>query len=62
MSEYKCCASVDGICRNVYGFGAKCNGYSKECKLRPAYRNAQTVAESAAKSIRNAFGIKGDCE
>ena len=62
MSEYKCCASVYGICRNIYGFGAKCNGYSKECKLRPAYRNVQTAAENAAKTLRNAFGIKGDCE
>ena len=62
MNEYKCCASVGGVCHNRYGFGARCNGYSKECKLRPAYRTIQTAAESAAKSIRNVFGIKGDCE
>lgn len=62
MSEYKCYASVDGICHNQYGYGVRCNGYSKDCKLRPAYRTMQTAAENAAKTIRNVFGIKGDCE
>lgn len=62
MSEYKCCASIDGICHNAHGYRTRCNGYSKDCKLRPAYRTMQTAAENAAKTLRNAFGIKGDCE
>ena len=49
MSEKKCLASQDGICRNVYAGGIRCNGYSKECKLRPAYKTLQNGAEGYAK-------------
>lgn len=35
----KCMASEDGICRNIYAFGLKCDGHSSECKLRPHYLN-----------------------
>ena len=55
---YKCMASQDGICRNAYAFGAKCNGYSEKCRLRPYYNNV----ESTIDSIRRAFGIVGDKE
>lgn len=62
MSEYKCCASINGVCHNAYAFYVKCNGFSKECKLRPAYESMQITAQKAVKLIRNAYGIKGDCE
>lgn len=59
---YKCTASIDGICRNVWGNGTKCNGYSSKCSLRPTYERLYRVADSLEKSIKNALGIKGDCE
>lgn len=62
MNENKCMASQDGICRNAYAFGVRCNGYSKECKLRPHYTNVENACKGAIESIRNAFGIKGDLE
>lgn len=62
MSDLKCCASVDGICQNVYGYGTRCNGYSQECKLRPGYLTLQKAAESARNTIKRAYGIKGDLE
>ena len=61
-SEYKCLASQDGICRNVYGLGIECNGYSEKWKLRPHYKNIQNVFEKAANTIRRAYGIVGDQE
>ena len=62
MGENKCMASQDGICRNAYAFGVRCNGYSKECKLRPHYINMENAFSGVAESIRKAYGIKGDCE
>ena len=63
MSDnYKCAASQDGICRNVYAFGVKCNGYSKNCKLRPAYESVDNAYRGVANSLRRAFGIEGDNE
>lgn len=62
MSEYKCCASINGVCHNAYAFYVKCNGFSKECKLRPAYESMHMVAQKSAELIRKAYGIKGDCE
>lgn len=61
-SEYKCMASQDGICRNVYGFGIKCNGYSEQCRLRPAYNTIENIVNNSAKSVRRAYGIVGDQE
>ena len=61
-SEYKCLASQDGICRNVYGFGIKCNGYSEQCRLRPAYNTLENRINNAIKSMRGAHGIVGDQE
>lgn len=58
----KCPASEDGICRNVIGFGTKCNGYSESCSLKPHYDNLQRMANGIEKSIKSAFGIKGDME
>lgn len=58
----KCIASEDGICRNVFGFGTKCDGYSDKCSLKPHYDNLQMIQESARDSVKKAFGIKGDGE
>ena len=62
MSKYKCCASIDGICKNAYGYGVKCRGYSEECRLREAYERIQMTEKGAAQAMRKALGIKGDCE
>lgn len=62
MSYYKCVASQEGICRNAYGYGTKCNGYSKDCKLRPHYENLSNVARKARRTLKNSFGIVGDSE
>lgn len=62
MSEYKCCASINGVCRNVYGYGTKCTGYSKECSLRTIYESRDKMARKLEIVIRRNFGIKGDCE
>lgn len=56
----KCLASQDGICRNAYAFGLPCNGYSKECKLRPAYDNLEAVRNAVINSIRKSLGIVSD--
>ena len=61
-SEYKCMASQDGICRNVYGSGIKCNGYSERCRLRPTYNTLENRINNAIKSMRGAHGIVGDQE
>lgn len=58
----KCLASQNGICRNAYAFGIPCNGYSKECKLKPAYDNLETVRNAVINSIRKNFGIVSDKE
>lgn len=58
----KCPASQDGICRNVIGFGTKCNGYSEKCSLKPHYDSLQNVARGIEQSIRRSFGIYGDDE
>lgn len=62
MSDYKCDASHEGICHNVYGYGTKCSGYSKDCKLRPHYENLSNVVRTARRTIKNSFGIVGDRE
>lgn len=41
----KCIASKDGVCRNMYAFGIKCNGYSSRCKLKPHYDELNKVTE-----------------
>lgn len=56
----KCMASVDGVCRNVFGFGVACDGYSTSCKLRPQYNAIERMASKAAENIRNTLGIKPD--
>lgn len=60
MREYKCTASIDGVCRNVFGNGTKCNGFSKECSLRPKYEQLYNLGISLDRRIKNCFGIKGD--
>ena len=62
MGEYKCTASVDGVCRNVIGNGTKCKGYSKECWLRQHYEKLSNVENNLERSIKKSFGIKGDSE
>lgn len=61
-NEHKCMASQDGICRNVYGFGIKCNGYSERCRLRLTYNTLENRINNAIKSMRGAHGIVGDQE
>lgn len=56
----KCIASQDGTCRNAYAFGLKCDGYSQNCKLKPAYDSIETAAKCAADAIRKSFGIISD--
>lgn len=58
----KCPASQDGICRNVIGFGTKCNGYSDRCQLKLHYDNLQRIANRTREGIRSAYGIKGDMD
>lgn len=58
MSKYL--ASQDGICRNAYAFGISCNGYSKECKLKPAYDSLGTTIKGLENSIRKSLGIVSD--
>ena len=60
MSEYKCRASIDGICRNVIGCGTHCEGYSSACSLRNTYETFDDYAKRLQDSLNNAFGIKGD--
>lgn len=62
MSTNKCIASQDGICQNVHAFGIKCNGYSEQCRLRPAYNTIENFVNSVAKASRRAYGIVGDRE
>ena len=56
----KCPASEDGKCQLVVAMGASCNGYSRQCKMRPAVENQYQLAQSAIAAVRAAFGIKGD--
>lgn len=58
----KCIASQEGICRILYGFGAKCSGYSEGCKLKKHYDTMSNIIERQAELARKAFGIKGDVE
>lgn len=58
----KCIASQEGICRNLYGFGAKCSGYSEGCKLKKHYDTMSNIIERQAELAKKAFGIKGDVE
>lgn len=56
----KCIASQDGICRNAYAFGLRCDGYNTQCKLKPHYDNIENMFKGLADSFRRAFGITGD--
>lgn len=56
----KCLASQDGICKNAYAFGIPCNGYSKECKLKPAYDSLGATIKGLENSIRKSLGIVSD--
>lgn len=60
--EYKCCASIDGICRNIIGIGTKCNGHSKECSLRKHYQNFDQIAKNLSQKVKDVYGVKGDLE
>lgn len=58
----KCIASQDGICRNVYAFGTKCEGYSKQCKLKSEYDSIEKLVKGVKNSIKRSLGIVGDSE
>lgn len=62
MSEYKCCASIDGICHNQFGYGTKCTGYSEKCSLRPIYESRDEMVRRLETVIKKHFGINGDRE
>ena len=55
---YKCCASQDGMCRNVMLYGTKCDGYKERCILRPHYQNFKRIQENAEHAVRKAFGAE----
>lgn len=55
---YKCCASQDGICRNVILFGTKCDGYKEKCTLRPHYQGIERTMEGYQRTIRKMFGVE----
>lgn len=58
----KCIASQDGICRNVLGFGVRCDGYSTQCKLKPTYDKFEIIAKNYSNNVRKMWGIVGDKE
>ena len=58
----KCVASEDGICRNVWAFGTRCDGYSERCALKPHYDNLSNAVNGLANSLRKAIGVVGDKE
>lgn len=58
----KCMASENGVCKNIYGYGTLCNGYSDKCKLKPHYDTVERAARNTQESIKRMFGIKGDKE
>lgn len=60
MSDYKCAASIDGVCRNIIGNGTKCSGYSKNCSLRSHYEKLSNAAQGLENCIKKCFGVKGD--
>ena len=58
----KCIASQEGICRNLYGLGTKCSGYSEGCKFKKHYDTMSDIIERQAELARKAFRMKGDVE
>ena len=56
----KCPASENGVCQLVIAMGASCNGYSQQCKMRPAVENQARLVDGMIATVRAAFGIKGD--
>ena len=58
----KCMASQDGIFRNVYAFGTKCEGHSTQCKLKSSYDSIEKLVKNVEKVFKNSMGIVGDSE
>lgn len=58
----KCIASENGVCKNIYGYGTPCNGYSDKCSLKPHYDTIERVVRNGRETVKRAFGIKGDRE
>ena len=54
----KCCASQDGICRNVILFGTRCDGYKERCKLRPTYNTLERTVKNYQHNLRKIFGVE----
>lgn len=48
----KCIASQDGICRNVFGFGTKCDDYSDKCSLKPHYDAMERMSNAIYEKIK----------
>lgn len=55
---YKCCASKDGICRNVMVYGTKCDGYKEKRALRQHYENVENMATGVLHNLRKTFGAE----
>lgn len=55
---YKCCASQDGICRNIQLYGTECDGYKGKCKLRGAYKSIGNATKAYQHAIRKVFGAE----
>lgn len=54
----KCCASQEGICRNVILFGTKCDGCKERCTLRSAYNALECTAKNYQHNLRKMFGVE----
>lgn len=55
----RCQASKDGVCRNKYALGMRCDGCSDSCCIiRPEYEKAERIAVNMADSVRRMFGLK----
>lgn len=54
----KCCASQDGVCRNVILFGTKCDGRKERCTLRPCYESLGNVVKNHQHNLRRMFGAE----
>lgn len=55
---YKCCASQNGICKNMMLYGTKCEGHKEKCVLRPHYQNLEKVQEKTKSVVRRTFGAE----
>lgn len=52
---YKCCASQNGICKNMMLYGTKCEGHKEKCVLRPHYQNLEKGSRESEKCSKENF-------